>query len=66
LSRHFPNSCWAHARFKESLGYAFNFEKMSWIERLMVRMLAKAKSSQSHIGMGKIAALAASISEPLQ
>ncbi|HHX01371.1 MAG TPA: flavodoxin [Firmicutes bacterium] len=59
----FSQELLAHARFKDTFGYALNFEKMSFLDRLIVRMVSKEKSSQSRIDEDKINALAALMNE---
>lgn len=57
----FPTELLAHARFKEYLGYAFDFAKMNFIDRLIVRLVGGTKTSQSQIDMDKILHFAALI-----
>lgn len=58
-----PRELLAHAQFKENLGYAFDFEQMNFFDKLIVRLVGGAKTSQNHIHQDKIAHLAALINK---
>ncbi|ACL69158.1 flavodoxin domain-containing protein [Halothermothrix orenii] len=61
----FGSKLYEHARVRGYFGYEFNFDKMNFLERLVVKVLAKVKESKSSIYEENIEDFANKINESL-
>lgn len=58
FEQNFPEQLRNHATSKKIVGGAFNFEKMNWFEKMIVRKVAGVSQSTSNLDSVKIAEMA--------
>jgi menaquinone-dependent protoporphyrinogen oxidase len=61
LKNAFPAALYDHAAAAETLGDELHYEKLSFFEKLAVRLLKGDKASYSHLSAERVAALAAAM-----
>jgi len=62
LESAFSSELYNHATAKEAFGYEYRFEKLNFLDKLMVRVIAGVKTSQSDLCEEKIENFAKAIS----